>query len=90
MDPCGFDEANHVLGPPEGLREDQVGSLRCMIGLMGSAPVIISCFRATPADIAEIQRTGRVWLTVMGTGMPPVIVSSRKPNMSADEESEDE
>ncbi len=42
-------------------------------------PVVISCWKLTQEELAEFQRTGRVWLTVMGTTMPPVALSALSP-----------
>ena len=39
----------------------------------------ISCWEMSAAEIAEIQRTGKVWLHVLGSGHPPVAVMGHAP-----------
>jgi len=80
MEASGFHESNHVLGPPEGATEEQVHSLACFVGVdEGDYNVVVSCWRPTQEEINEIQRTGRIWLTVMGNSMPPVRMQAFKP-----------
>lgn len=76
-----FDEDNFVLSAPEGTAEgDGVHCLSVYRGPMeGGIPVVVSCWKPTKDELAEITRTGRVWLTVMGTTMPPVAVSGFSP-----------
>lgn len=77
---CGFDEANTSLGPPAGMTEDQVQTLRVLRAVHADGqPVVISCFKLTAEELAEVNRTGRVWLGVLGTSMPPVWVLGTKP-----------
>lgn len=77
---CGFEEANTSLGPPAGMTEDQVHTLRVFRGADTSGqPVVISCFKLAAEELAEVNRTGRVWLGVLGTSMPPVWVFGTKP-----------
>ena len=84
MDGSGFDEANCTLAPPPGMSEADCYSLRVWRGErrfegVGSVPVVISCFKVSAEELAEIQRTGRVWLTVLGVTMPPVLLEGVKP-----------
>jgi hypothetical protein len=82
MIPCSFDEANGQLGPPDGLTEDEVGTIRVYHGQNEAGnKFVVSCWRVTPAEIQEIARTGRIWLITM-SGMMPTILQARKPVMS--------
>lgn len=85
MIPSGFDEANGTLGPPQGISEDDVSSLRVWRGLCGNQRVVISCWRPTRAEMDEIARTGRVWLYMWGDTMPPALVSGDPPMFQASE-----
>lgn len=42
-------------------------------------PVIISCWQFSKEDLEEIVRTGRVFLTICSTGMPPVSLQTESP-----------
>lgn len=74
MRPVKFDEANAVLGAPAGC-EESVEPLHVR-RLEGA---LVSCWELTPEDIAEIQRTGRIWLSVWGRQtQPPVLLTAFK------------
>jgi hypothetical protein len=68
-----FDEENDVLDAPAGVTPDECEPLSVWRGPMeGGTPVVISCWKPTAEEMAEIQRTGRVWIIVMGGTMPPI------------------
>lgn len=72
--PVNFREANIILGPPKG-GEDTVQPLpvRRLDG------TLVSCWRLSPRELAEVQRTGCVWLAVFsGITQPPVYVAAFK------------
>lgn len=78
---CSFDEANGDLGPPPGLTEDQVHSLRVFKGHDQNGFFhVVSCWRVTPEEIEKIKETGRVWMISLG-GMAPVRLTADKPEM---------
>lgn len=80
MRACGFDEENGVADTPAGIAPEEVEPLSVFRGQMGDCrPVTISCWKVTAEEMAEIQRTGRVWLLVLGHGIPPVAVTGTKP-----------
>lgn len=63
----GFEGANTVFyGDGKTVRD---------LAVFADGQQIISAWRLTPDEIAEVQRTGVVWLSVMGTALPPVLVS---------------
>ena len=75
MLPCSFTESNITFGPPEGMTEDQVTSIRAFRGF----GQVITCWKPTFDELAEIQKTGRVWLRVLGEVMPPVLITGLNP-----------
>lgn len=86
MVPCSFEESNTFLSAPPGMEE----TLGCQSVAVGPTfapdgspgpPIVVSCWKFTEADWKAVQETGRVWLIVLGTTMPPVILSGIKPNM---------
>jgi hypothetical protein len=79
MTPCGFDESTEALGKPPSLSEDVCDPLSIARVVWHGQPSIVSCWKLEPGDLEEIQRTGRVWLMVMGHCMTPVAVAAVKP-----------
>lgn len=79
MQACSFAESDAVLHPPAGMTAEQVAALSIMRGTINGQPVVVSCWKVTPSELEEIQKTGRVWLVVMGATMPPVMVEGCKP-----------
>lgn len=78
MIPSSFDESNTYLSAPNGMPDCL--PLSCYIGNDDTKhPVIISCFKLTKEELEEINKTGRVWLTVAGQTMPPVVLSGISP-----------
>lgn len=74
MIPTAFDQENCVLSAPPGM-EESVVPLSCWRGpIKGeeALPCVISCWKPTKEEMAEIQRTGRIWLVILGSTMPPV------------------
>lgn len=69
-----FDEANLVLGPPEGLTEKDVYRL-AVLRLEGK---VISCWEFTDEEVAEIVRTKRVWRQDWGATISPTYMTAFK------------
>ncbi len=80
MEACSFDEENTILDPPNGMRQRDCESIPVWMGFTPlDVPVTISCWKVTQRELEEIQRTGRVYLVVMGHGMPAVYLTTDKP-----------
>lgn len=69
--PVGFEGANVVFQAPRGVPQEECGDLP----VFRDSDQIISCWRLTADEIEEVKRTGVVWLSVIGSGTPPVKVS---------------
>ena len=79
-EPASFAESNDYLGPPPGVGEEDCQSLA--IGravLPNGQAVVISCWKLTAEELEEVNRTGRVWLSVWGHTMPPAVICGKKP-----------
>jgi len=83
MIPSSFKESNTWLDAPDGLECDPLSICRMDIVMDDGqkVPVVISCWKLTPDELEEVNCTGRVWLTVLGTTTQPVILSGHKPTM---------
>ena len=79
--PTSFAESNGVLGKPREDTGDDVEALSVLHARMETSetPVVVSCWKLTAEELAEVNRTGRVWLVVMGETMPPAFVKGTKP-----------
>jgi hypothetical protein len=42
-------------------------------------PQVISCWEVSPEEFEEIKRTRKIWLRVVGEGMPPVSLHTDYP-----------
>jgi hypothetical protein len=80
MTPSAFTEDNTVLNPPPGMTPEQVNVLSVFRGENHKGvPVVVSNWKLTKEEFEEILVTKTVWLTVMGTTMPPVYLSVASP-----------
>lgn len=77
--PCSFEESNGVLGRPAAMSDDECGPLAVAHCVQDGYPVVVSCFKLTAEELAEVNRTGRIWLGIVGETMPPAWVSGHKP-----------
>lgn len=75
-----FDEENSVLHPPPGVSPEEVSALSTWRGkLEDGTQVVISCWKPTPEEFAEMRSTGRVWVMVLGETMPPLVPLGESP-----------
>lgn len=68
----GFEQANFVFHAPENMTPDQCADLPTFV----SDGQIISCWRLSETELATIAKTGVVWLSITGMGMPPVAIAA--------------
>ena len=81
--PTSFPESDGYLGAPPGM-EDECAPLSIVRGRdPAGRPVLISCWKFSRAELDEINRTGRVWLGVLGVTMPPAWLLGSSPFFSA-------
>lgn len=78
MVPSSFDESDDFLNPPDDMKDDCL-PLSIARREVDGYPGVISCWRPTAEELAEINKTGRVWLIVVGPTMPPVMLDGIKP-----------
>lgn len=79
MMPSSFEEQNGTLSHPESMTEDAVSALVIhTYNGAGGLPITTSCWRLTEDELREVNKTGRVWLTVLGPHAP-VSMSGVKP-----------
>ena len=84
MFPASFHESNGYLGKPPDMTHDECDALSVWRGDVtvdggGAVPAVVSCWKLTPDELEEVNRTGRVWLYVVGRTMPPVMMAGNKP-----------
>ncbi len=85
MLPITFKETNFTFTKPEGWTDEQCGDLPVWKGdvpldnLGNTAPAIVSCWQFSKEDLEEIRRTGCIWLSITGKGMPPVSLFTENP-----------
>lgn len=77
MVPTSFDESNGILSRPADHQECLALSILSAT-LENGTPVVISCWKLTKEELFLINKTGRVYLTVLGETMPPVALDVEK------------
>jgi hypothetical protein len=71
--PVYFQGANRVLQPPKGMEES------CSpLPVLTTADQQISCWQLTEEELAYINRTGCIWLSVGSQSHPPVRVAGEE------------
>lgn len=69
-----------VFTKPADMTDEECMDLPVFKGTYADGlPSIISCWQLSKEDLEEIQRTGKVWLRIVGHGMPPVSVFTENP-----------
>lgn len=79
MKPVNFKEANIVYTKPEGWSDDECGDLPVHKGTDGKHTVLVSAWMPTFADLQRLSEGKPIYLTIVGTGMPPVALSTESP-----------
>jgi hypothetical protein len=91
MQPIKFPESNFTFGAPVGWPEEKCSPLPVWKGEhLNGEPAIVSCWKLSPEELELIQRTGHVFLTVVGAGTPPVSLSVESPFLSVPEDASGE
>lgn len=96
MHPISFPQQNKTLVKPEEMTEEQCLPLPThhyeqVIGFDEEHqpikfPAIISCWKLTPEEHDEIQRTGIVWVNTLGETLAPFSVFTKNPFNIAESE----
>lgn len=74
MKPTSFKETNAVLGAGGNPDTDSLPVAHSIQEHNGVPyPYIVAKFKLEPAEIEEIQKTGSIWICIMGGGMPPIL-----------------
>lgn len=71
-----FPEANGVFKAPKG-DEDRISELP----VFTNGKYIVSCWELSYEEIEEVIKTRKVYLGILGQGMPPVIILGDKQDM---------
>lgn len=80
MLPTDFKERNFVFNKPQEMTDEECMSLPVFRGNTSDGyPCIISCWKFSKEDLDEIQKTGCIWLSISGNGMPPVSLFTENP-----------
>jgi hypothetical protein len=80
MIPIEFPQANQVFKKPDNMTDEECYELHTFHGLVDGPNLgTISCWQLSKEDIEEIQRTGVIWLRVLGARLPPMAVFTENP-----------
>ena len=80
MTPCNMPQANDVFGPPPGLDRSQVRPIaayhgRAEGGSLDGVEIVVTAWRPSPDEVAEIMAGQPIYLTFIGA-LPPHTVST--------------
>jgi hypothetical protein len=79
-EPASFDQSNAYLGRPADMTDAECAPLSiARVKDAGGRPVVISCWKLTKEELDEVNRTGRVWLGVVGFTMQPAWILGTSP-----------
>ena len=77
--PIIFPEQTNTIQPPAGELHYECGSLPVHFSTDHGFPQIISKWELTEAELAEVARTGCIYLTLISYDQVPVYVSPESP-----------
>lgn len=73
MLPVDFEGANFTFTKPEGMTDEQCMSLKVYRGPDGRGnPIILTAWRHNKEDLEALNNGGNLWISISGTGMPPI------------------
>ena len=73
--PVPFPQVNFTYTKPEGMTDQECGSLPCFKG----ETFTVSCWQLTPRDRLRVLFGGKLWLMLMMDGHPPVCITPESP-----------
>jgi hypothetical protein len=79
MTPLDFSESNDSLEARVPVAGEGMRPLSVFRGATDGTKITISCWRPSELELAEIQRTGRVWLLVFDGEHPVMHVAGESP-----------
>lgn len=82
MRPVPFKESNLNMGAGDNPNTEDLPvaiSLNSEMSEGRQIPFVVSCWKPTPEELAEINRTGEVWISTMGVPPPPVCLMGHNP-----------
>jgi len=84
MQGVSFPQQTTVYGKPAGWKdEDCYGLPVAQTVYLKSEDkpeaCLISCWQLSPEELIEVQKTGKVYLSITGAGMPPVCIYGISP-----------
>jgi len=78
--PTQFPQSNFVFKKPSNMTDEECFELPvCKTNDIAGLPVIVTCWRLSKEDLEEINKSGVVWVQIVGHGMPPISVYTENP-----------
>ncbi len=85
MTPVSFPQVNALLNAPVG--QPDVAQLPVARTCHDDGtPAIISCFELSDDELADLVKTKRLWVGIMGHSMPPIALLTKSPFVEAPNE----
>jgi hypothetical protein len=75
MHPIPFSERERVLAPLDGQHQEMSGLRVVDVTYADGTSSVVSCWQLTDEEISVIQKTGNIYVAVMGRTQPPIYLS---------------
>ncbi len=72
MRPTSFKQTNKVYGAGDNPNTDQLAVCIAMHEDNAGIPTVISKWKLTEEEVKKISETRELWLTILGTSIPPI------------------
>lgn len=82
MKSTSFKETNHVYGAGDNPNTDQLAVCICKNPEMSGGqniPFVVSKWKLSEEEVKLIQERGEIWISVMGSGIPPMLPMAHNP-----------
>lgn len=83
MTPISFPEINCLFTAPDSLTDEQVAPLPAYVGSvlspnssMDGVSIIVTAWQPTPEELGELLAGNPIFITVIGTALQPLMVTS--------------
>jgi hypothetical protein len=77
--PIEFDQQNFIFDKPESMTDEECVPLPVHKTQNTDHPQFISCWQLDEKELAEVAKTGKIYLSVFGDGHQPVSIAGQTP-----------
>lgn len=79
MNPINFEQVNEIMGPPEGMTEEECSDLPVAHVQAQEQEVFISCWEMSEEELQILIQTRKIWVWQFGDHVQPISISAQFP-----------